>query len=165
MDIRSFAKGTFLVKEGQSNTNTFFILAGTVRQYKILQGDEITTNFFVEGQWIISLTGFSLNNVSTDNLICVEDTSVVVGNEQKAQDLFKQFPRLETVSRMVMENVFAEQQKMMSNYITDSPEQRYLRLLKTNPGLFHKVPQYHLASYIGVKPESLSRIRRRITQT
>ena len=94
----------------------------------------------------------------------MEDTTVVIGNETKAQELFKQYPRFETVSRMVMESVFSEQQKTMSAYLTDSPEQRYLRLFETKPDLIQRVPQYQLASYIGVKPESLSRIRKRISQ-
>lgn len=162
MLIKHFSKGSFIVKEGQYNTDTFFVADGLVRQYKLIDGEEISTNFFTEGQWIISLTGFSPNTIATDYLICIEDTSVIVGNEQKAQELFKKFPRFETISRAVMETVFAEQQAMMISYLTDTPEQRYLKLLKTKPGIFQQVPQYHLATYIGVKPESLSRIRKRL---
>ncbi|MFZ4544064.1 MAG: hypothetical protein ACOYOA_08455 [Saprospiraceae bacterium] len=76
--------------------------------------------------------------------------------------MFKSFPRFETISRIVMETVFAEQMKFMTSYLTDSPEQRYLHLLNTRPNIFQRVPQYQIASYIGVKPESLSRIRKRM---
>ncbi len=160
--IKEIDKGDFLLREGQRNTNTFFILTGLVRQYKVINGEEITTNFFDEGQWIIALTSFSEDTISSDYLVCEERTSVVVGNEQKAQEIFRKFPRLETVSRAVMETVFAEQQKMFTSYLTDTPEQRYLSLLKERPDIIQRVPQYHIASYIGVKPESLSRIRKRI---
>ena len=61
-----------------------------------------------------------------------------------------------------MEAAFAEQKESLASYYTDSPEQRYLKLIRSRPGLVQRVPQYHLASYIGVKPESLSRIRKRI---
>ncbi len=165
MVIKKFKKGDFLIKEGQRNTDTYFVLTGLVRQYKLADGNEIITNFFNEGQWILSLTSFSANTVSTDYLICEETTSVVVGNEQKAQEIFKKFPRLETTSRAVMETEFAEQQKMLTSYLTDSPEQRYLKLLKDRPDIFQRVPQYQIASYIGVKPESLSRIRKRLAST
>jgi hypothetical protein len=92
------------------------------------------------------------------------DSSLVVGNREKEESLYKRFPKFETVSRKVMEKVFAEQQEIMSSYTTDTAEQRYLKLLKSRPDLFQKIPQYQIASYIGVKPESLSRIKKRISQ-
>lgn len=162
MVIKEVRKGDFLLKEGQRNTDTFFVLTGLVRQYKLTNGEEITTNFFNEGQWIISLTSFSEDTIATDFLVCEEPTFIVVGNEQKAQEIFKKFPRLETTSRTVMESVFAEQQKILTSYLTDSPEHRYLKLLKDRPDIFQRVPLYQIASYIGVKPESLSRIRKRL---
>jgi CRP-like cAMP-binding protein len=61
-----------------------------------------------------------------------------------------------------MGKIFAEQKEALASYYTDSPEQRYLKLLKAKPELVQRIPQYHLASYIGVKPESLSRIKKRL---
>ncbi|PRD48067.1 Crp/Fnr family transcriptional regulator [Sphingobacterium haloxyli] len=162
MVIKEIKKGHYLLKEGQRNKDTYFMLSGLVRQYTLTDGEEITTGFFNEGQWIISLTSFTDNPVSDSYLISEETSCVVVGNEEKAQEIFKHFPRLETVSRAVMETVFAEQQKTLTSYLTETPEQRYLRLLKERPAIFQRVPQYQIASYIGVKPESLSRIRKRL---
>ncbi len=162
MAIAYFEKGSFIVKEGQHNTNTFFVLHGLVRQYQLIDGEEIITNFFSEGQWIISLTGFSKDTAAKDYLVCVEDTAVVVGDEQKAQALFTAFPRFETLSRAVLETEFAAQQRKLRDYMTATPEQRYLQLLTANPNILQRVPQYQIASYIGVKPESLSRIRKRL---
>lgn len=158
MLIKQYRKGEYLVKEGQYNSNTFFVLEGLVRQFQIVDDDDKTTGFYTEDQWIIALD----SSKATDNLICMEDTSVVVGNEQKAMELFSQFPQFEKLSRQVMESTFQEQQALMSAYITDKPEQRYLRLLKSRPDIFQRVPQYDIASYIGVKPESLSRIRKKL---
>ncbi|MCP1384717.1 Crp/Fnr family transcriptional regulator [Runella salmonicolor] len=162
MIIKNLPKGHLLLKEGQYNNDTYFILEGLVRQYKLIDGNEITTNFFSEEQWIISLENFKVKTPSKYNLICVEDTCLVIGNEQKAQELFKQFPRFESISRQIMETVFFEQQNLMTTYITDKPEQRYLKLLKSRPEIFQRVPQYDIATYIGVKPESLSRIRKKL---
>ncbi len=162
MVVSRAKKDTHLLKEGQTSVDTYFILEGCIRQYCLVNGEEKTTNFFTEGQWVISLTGLTQNMPSFYNLVCMEDTSLVIGNEQKAQELFKKFPRFETLARQVMEKSFAEQQQLMTSYHTDNPEQRYLRLLKLRPDLFQRVSQYHMASYIGVKPESLSRIRKRI---
>ena len=61
-----------------------------------------------------------------------------------------------------MEKIFAEQQEIAASYFTNTPKQRYLKLLETRPDLLQRIPQYQLASYLGVKPESLSRIRKRI---
>lgn len=162
MVIKNYPKGSFLVKEGQFTNDTFFVLEGLVRQFEIVDGNDITTNFFTEDQWIISLNNFESKTPSTHNLICVEDTSVVIGNEQKGQEVFKKFPRLEKVSRQIMEKHFSEYQSFMTAYITHKPEERYLELLKSRPGIFQRVPQYDIATYIGVKPESLSRIRKKL---
>lgn len=165
MDIKEIKKGDYLVKAGQRNKDSYFVLSGLIRQYKVKNGDEITTDFYTEDQWIIHFTGFEENPVAENNLICEETSFLVVGNEQKAQDLFQHFPRLETISRMVMESVFAEKQKLHTSYLTETPEQRYLNIFEDRPDLLQRVPQYQIASYIGVKPESLSRIRKRLALT
>jgi CRP-like cAMP-binding protein len=162
MQTKTFKKGDYLLQEGQISANTYFILEGCVREYILTDGDEKTTNFFTEEQWAISLNNFAPQNTAKHNWVCVEDTTVVVGDEQQAQALFERFPRFETISRTIMEAAFLEQKEALSSYYTDSPEQRYLKLMKSRPDLAQRVPQYQLASYIGVKPESLSRIRKRI---
>jgi CRP-like cAMP-binding protein len=164
MQTKTFQKGEFLLKEGQISVSTFFILEGCVREYLLSDGEEKTTNFFTEEQWAISLNTFTPNNPSKHNWVCVEDTIVVEGDEKQAQELFKNFPRFETISRTIMEGAFAEQRDALNSYYTDSPEQRYLKLLNSRPDLFQRIPQYQLASYIGVKPESLSRIRKRLAE-
>ncbi len=164
MVVKKFKKNDFLLKEGLFSNDTYFILDGCVRQFKTLNGNDITINFYTEEQWIISLENFEEKSSSNYNLVCMEDTTVVIGNEQKAQELFKQFPRLETTSRQIMETVFMEQQNLMTSYITDKPEQRYLKLLETRPDILQRVPQYDIATYIGIKPESLSRIRKKLNK-
>jgi len=164
MHVETFKKGTMLLREGQFQVNSYFILEGCIREYILIDGEEKTTNFFTEEQWVISLGNFSAPSPATHNLVCVEDTSVSIGNEREAQEMFKRFPRFETISRAVVEAAFAEQKQALTAYLTDSPEQRYLKLLNTRPDLFQRIPQYQLASYLGVKPESLSRIRKRLNQ-
>jgi len=161
---KQFKKGSLLIKEGQYENDSFFVTEGLVRQYKIVEGDEITTNFFSEEQWIINFESIEGKTISKYNLLCLEDTTVVIGNEEKAIELFKQFPKFERISRQIMETVFKEQQEQMVSHLIDKPENRYLKLLTTRPDIFQRVAQYHIASYIGVKPESLSRIRKKLAQ-
>ncbi|WNG14661.1 Crp/Fnr family transcriptional regulator [Cystobacter fuscus] len=162
MVVRTCPKGTHLLMAGQVSTEAYFVLQGCVRQYYVVDGEERSNGFFTEDDWVLSIHSM-MNGTPADHfLVCAEDTTVVVGTEQREQDLYRRFPRFESISRMVMQKVLAEQQGRFAAYLTDDPEQRYLKLSRTRPDIFQRIPQYQLASYIGVKPESLSRIRKRI---
>lgn len=162
MDIQFFKKGTILLKEGQISTEAYFVLEGCVRQYYLVDGEEKTNNFFTENQWVVSINSMSNQTPSGHYMACSIDSHLVVGNREKEEALYRSFPRLETISRKVMEKVFSEQQEIMASYTTDTPEQRYVKLMKNRPDLLQQIPQYQIAGYIGVKPESLSRIRKRL---
>jgi CRP-like cAMP-binding protein len=162
--IKNYEKGTILLREGQIAKQTYFVLKGLVRQYSLIDGEEKTTGFFAENQWIIALNGFETEPISTQFWVCEEDCSLLIGNDESATEIFKKHPRLESIARKIIENSFAEYHKRTTNYFTDTPEQRYLRIQETNSDLIQRIPQYQLASYIGVKPESLSRIRKRLTK-
>jgi CRP-like cAMP-binding protein len=162
MVVRTFKKGTVLLEQGQVCTECYFVLEGCVRQYSLVDGEERSNGFFTEEQWVLSLSSFMNKTPAEHFLVCAEDATLVVGNEQKENDLFARFPRFESISRRAMEKVLAEQQDRLASYLTDTPEQRYLRLAETRPDLLQRIPQYQLASYVGVKPESLSRIRKRL---
>lgn len=159
--VKEYPQGTVLLREGQIATESYFVLEGLVRQYSLMDGEERTTSFFTEDQWVISLIGFE-DIPSAHCWVCEEATTVVLGNDHSAQALFAKHPRLEMIARKVLENAFAEYQQMVNAYIIHTPEQRYLQLLESKPDLIQRIPQYQLASYIGVKPESLSRIRKRL---
>ncbi|MFY0570015.1 Crp/Fnr family transcriptional regulator [Archangium lansingense] len=162
MVVKTCPKGTHLLMAGQVCTEAYFVLQGCVRQYYVVDGEERSNGFFTEDEWVLSIQSM-MNQTPADHfLVCAEDTTVVVGTEQREGDLYRRFPRFESISRMVMQKVLAEQQEWFASYLTDTPEQRYLKLSKTRPGILQRIPQYQLASYIGVKPESLSRIRKRI---
>lgn len=160
--IRNYAKGDFLLREGQYANDTFFVLQGLIRQYSLIDGEEKTTAFFTENQWMIALD--TADTPSKHSWMCEEDCVLMIGDENKAQQLFEAFPRLEFIARKIVENAFVGYQHTMNTYLADSPEQRYIRLLESRPDLVRRLPQYQLASYIGVKPESLSRIRKRMTK-
>jgi len=162
MNIQTFPKGHVLLRQGEISYEAYFVLNGCVRQYYLSEGEERTVNFFSENQWVISMTSFAGQQPSNHFMECCEETTLVVGNREKEEDLYRNFPRLETISRKVMERVFAEQQELTGAYFTDSPEQRYIKLRDSRPDLVQRLPQYLLASYIGIQPESLSRIRKRL---
>lgn len=162
MVILTCPKGSILLEEGQVSTECYFILEGCVREYYIVDGEEKTTGFFTEEQFVVSFNSFTQHIPANHYFACSEDTTLVVANAEKEQELYRQFPRFESISRTVMGNMAGEQQEQRASYITDTPEQRYQKLLETRPNLVQRIPQYQLASYIGVQPESLSRIRKRM---
>lgn len=164
VEIKEFKKGDFLLREGQKSLTSYFILKGCIRQYILQNGDEKTTRFFTEDEWIISVEENSENSISVHNWIAMEDCIVITGNAQKGQKLFDEFPRLETISRRMMESAFTEIQENILFYHSKTPEERYLSLINRYPDILQRVQQYHIASYIGVKPESLSRIRKRVAK-
>lgn len=164
MCIQTFKKGTILLKEGQVSKECYFILKGCVRQYYVVEGEEKTSNFFTENQWVVSVNSFMNKTLANHYFDCTEETTLVVGTEQKENDLYSRFPKFEKLARIALEKGFGEQQEIVATRVTDSAEQRYLDLIKNRPDLVQRVPQYQLASYLGIKPESLSRIRKRITQ-
>lgn len=163
MKFKTFEKGAVLLKEGQVSKLCYFVLKGCIRQYYLVDGEEKTTQFYTEGQPVTPYEGTFKRKPSKYYLSCVEDTIVSVGTPEDEAAFFEKLPRLMPARTMAIEEELGKSQDMLSNYILNSPEERYLHLLKNRPELLERVPQYQLASYLGVTPESLSRIRKRIT--
>lgn len=161
--VRTFERGTILLREGQVSDLCYFVLQGCVRQYYLVDGVEKTTNFFTEGQPITAYEGTFKQLPSKFYLSCVEDSMLSVGTQEDETALFQKFPRFELICRLATEEELGKSQGKLADFIISTPEERYLNLLKTRPDLLDRVPQYQLASYIGVTPESLSRIRKRIS--
>lgn len=158
-----FKKGTILLREEEISDKCYYIFEGCVRQYIIKDGIEKTTFFYTEDQAISTFSSTSHNVPSKYYLECMEDCNLSVTSYTSEKEVYKRFPKLESVCRKETEKELGKFQEMLSTYITTSPEERYLNLLKNRPTLLNRVPQHQIASYLGVKPESLSRIRKRIS--
>jgi CRP-like cAMP-binding protein len=159
--IKAYKKGKFLLREGQVGQVCYFVLQGCVRQYYLVDGIEKTTDFFTEGQPVNSTLVFE-NKPSKSYLVCNEDCIVVEGTADDEQAFLTQMPRMETLSRIGIESELQRTQEVHAEYVIASPMERYKNLLQNRPELLDRVPQYQLASYLGITPESLSRIRKRI---
>ncbi len=164
LSIRTFKKGTHLLSEGESSNNCYSIIKGCVRQYYIVDGIEKTTFFYTEEQSIFSFKNSSNNKPTSFYLSCVEDTTLSIISLEEQKAIYEKFPKLEALSRASLLEELRNYQEMLASYITTSPEERYKKLLNERPDLLNRVPLYQLASYLGIKPESLSRIRKRILQ-
>lgn len=162
IEPKSFKKGNYLLKEGQIPQVCYFILKGCVRQFYLKDGEERTTNFYLEGDSLDPIMPTNRNAPSKFYLQCIEDCVLSAGGSNAEDEMFKKFPKFEMICRVATEAKLAKTTEQLSNFIISSPEERYLNLIKNRPELLNRVPQYQLASYLGMKPESLSRIRKRI---
>lgn len=154
-------KGTVLLSEGQKTQNNFFVLKGCIRVYYIIDGEEKTTDFYSE---LEGLTPYCVldNTPSAYFVSCVEDCILLVSNADMTAEVNSKFPKFDIMCRLLSEEVLAKQRINFDEFKTSSPEQRYLNLLEKRPDLVQRVPQHQLASYLGIKPQSLSRLRTRI---
>lgn len=164
LDIfHSVKKGITLLKEGQKSQESYFVLKGCIRVYYIKAGEEKTTAFYTE---MDALTPHCvISKTPSDYFIsCVEDSILLISNSDMEAEINSKFPKFETMCRMLSEELLAKQQIDFDEFKTSSPEQRYLNLLQNRPDLVQRVPQHQLASYLGIKPQSLSRVRARILE-
>lgn len=162
--VRPYKKGDIILKEGETLTKSFFVMKGCVRQYHLKDGEEKTTFFYTEEQSIFPNVSAARVQISQHYLECVEDCSLAVTTLEQEQNLMNTFPRLMDMCRVATEQQFGEYQEMFAKYVSSNAEERYLDIVNNRPDLLNRVPQYQLASYLGVKPESLSRIRKRLAK-
>lgn len=156
-------KGTVLLQKGQKSKDTYFVLKGCIRIYYIIDGEEKTTAFYTEMDAITPHC--VINKAPSEYFIsCVEDSILTVSNSDMEVEINSKFPKFEIMCRMLSEELLAKQRIDFDAYKTSSPEQRYLNLLQNRPDLIQRVPQHQLASYLGIKPQSLSRLRARILE-
>lgn len=162
MDLfKYYKKGHHLLKEGQIAKNSFFVIKGCVRTFYCKDGEEKTTAFYLEED---SITPESLETKkpSKYTIKCEEDCTILIASPEMEASVFKKYPKFESLCRILSEKEIAKIQARYDDFVTSSPEERYLNLLNTRPHLLQRVPQYQIASYLGIKPESLSRIRKRL---
>jgi len=154
-------KGTLLLKEGETSTDGFFVLKGCIRTYYIKEGEEKTTAFYTEMEGITPPSVLT-QEPSKFYIAATEDSIITISNPNMEAQIFEAFPKFETLCRVLSEELIAKQQINFDDFKTSTPEERYLHLLANRPDLIQRAPQHQLASYLGIKPQSLSRLRARI---
>ena len=164
LDIfHSVKRGTILLREGQKSQDNYFVLEGCIRKYYIIDGEEKTTAFFTEMEGITPHC--SINNAPSEYFVsCVEDSILLIANTEMGIEMNTKFPKFQLMCGILSEELLAKQQINFDEFKNSSPEQRYHNLLEKRPDLIQRVPQHQLASFLGIKPQSLSRLRGRILE-
>lgn len=162
LDIfRSVRKGTILLSEGETSSQGYFVLKGCLRTYYHIDGEEKTTAFYTEMEGITP--NCVLTNAPSEYFIATtEDSIITVSNPDMEKEMFEKFPKFESICRLLSEELLAKQQIDFDQFKTSTPEQRYQEILLKRPDLIQRIPQHQLASFLGITPQSLSRIRARI---
>lgn len=163
-NIRHFKEGSLLLREGEIANSCYLVLKGCVRQYIVKEGHDKTTAFYTEYQPVNLFTSASNNTKSAYNLICMEDCVLTVSSESHVDMMCRLIPRLESIIRKEVEKNSGVYQDEITKFISSTAEERYLDLMKNRPDLLQRVSQHYIASYIGVTPQSLSRIRKRLVE-
>lgn len=161
--IKTFTKGDVLLHQGDKSEYCIYVISGCIRQYRINEdGDEITSEFYTEEQWINVFNESIHDDSSKYTLSCVEDCVLIYSHETNKDDMFDRYGDLKDMVNVMLGEKIGEINETMFSFASMSPEDRYKNLLERRPGLINRVPQHQLASYLGIKPESLSRIKKRI---
>lgn len=160
---RSVPKKFMLVNVGDVSREAYFVNSGCARLFYRKDGEEVSANFVFENNFIASLESFLLQVPSRQAIETLEDCELVVLQKERLTELIKKHPRIESFSRAIAERAFIILQRRASSFILDSPEERYMKMLNEHPQISSRIPQHMIASYLGITPVSLSRIRKRIS--
>ena len=160
---KSYNIGEYLVKEGGTRKEIFFILKGLVRAYQInSKGEEITIGLYSENGFFCSPFNIFFNEPAQNDFVALEPTTVLSMDYEKLDVLVAKHPQLEANRKLIYHAGIKEMIKRNSSFILLSPEERYLDFVQKKPELVNRVPDKYIAHVLGITPVSLSRIRRRI---
>jgi CRP-like cAMP-binding protein len=160
---KSIKKGDFFLADGQVCKYVAFIVKGLMRYYINHDGEDKTYAFAQENDFVCNNESFIPQTPSTKIIQALEDCEILQISYNDLQVFYKSIRRGERFGRLVLEQVFIQTLQDLSSFYTDTPEYRYEKFIKKRPDLQQRISQYHIASYVGVKPQSLSRIRKRIS--
>ncbi len=162
LEVKTFKKKDFLLREGNICNSITFINSGCMRLFYNVDGIENTIQFFFSDAWYTDYASFLTGNPTNENMQALENTEIVHFKKQDLYRLYDEMPIFERVGRIFAENAYLSVSQLNQMKTNEDPEIRYLNLLKTRPELFQQITQHYIASYLGIKPETLSRIRKRI---
>ena len=163
-ETKSIKKKTNILEAGTTAKEVYFILNGCIRLFYKKDGEDISAYFFTEKMFAGAYDSFISQKPSRHSIETLEDCQVLAISYKALQELFIEFPKMNEFVRKVLEERFVSLHELFTSQILDSPEERYLKLLKERPDIIQRIPQHQIATFLGITPVSLSRIRNRVTK-
>lgn len=160
VNYRKYLKGQYIVQQGDICRHSNFIVAGCARMFCLDEkGNEYTIMFAVEEWWASDLGSFISQENSDYNIQCLENTEVIQFDFEGQEELFDRIPTLDRFFRKVLERGLVATQKRIIGNFSLSAKERYLAFKEQYPNIEQRIPQYMLASYLGITKEFLSKIK------
>ena len=158
------SKHDFFLKAGEVNKNIGFLEKGLVRYFVYKDDEESTFEFTKEGEFIADYQSFNNKTISIQNIEAIEDCELLIIDYQCVQNIFNTTKNGNLIGRLIIEHRFDVMVNQLLAIYMQNHEERYKRFVSQYSDLAQRIPQYLIASYVGVKPQSLSRIRRRFAK-
>ena len=158
----SLVKKSFLLTEGKVCDFIAFISEGAIRHFHVKNGVEKTCDLSFENSWVTDFQSFTHDTACIMNLQALENSLVFMIKKKNLVKLYEECKPYETFGRLMAEQVAQRATEIAMSLSSDKPEERYLNLIEKHPDIFQRVQQKYIANFLGVSPESLSRIRNRI---
>ena len=160
---KTYAKGDIIIREGQNVNKIFFVTDGCLRSYCIdKNGKEHTLQFAINGWWISDYIANYNNDPATLTIECLKESTVIEFNAKKLNEILVPFPEYEPFKRNTLEQHIVSLHKRILNLLIMTASERYGLFLEQYPDIEQYTRNYHIASYLGITTESLSRIRKEI---
>jgi CRP-like cAMP-binding protein len=160
---KKIRKKQYLLQAGDVCKYTAFVEKGILRSYTVDdKGNEHILQFALEGWWIADMYSFLTGEPSTYDIDALEDTEVLLLTREANEKLYEKVPKFERYFRILIQNSMVAMQRRLSGTLSLSAEGKYLKLTETYPDIIQRVPQHLVASYLGITPETLSRIRKQL---
>jgi CRP-like cAMP-binding protein len=161
-EMKMLKKKEFLLQDNTVCNFIAFIAKGSVRHFHIKDGNEKTCDISFENSWVTDFQSFTYETIGKMNLQALEETTVLLIHKQNLYKLYKEYNKYETFGRIMAENVAQKATEIAMSLSSEKPEERFQSLIAKQPDLFQRVPQKYIANFLGISPESLSRIRNRV---
>ena len=160
---RKYLKGQFVVQNGDISKHENFVLSGCLKTYYIdNNGQEHIVMFAIENWWTADMSSFLTQTPADYNIQCLENSLLAQINYEDLEQLYQQIPKLERFFRIIIQKAYISSQKRLINNFSMSAKERYLQFREKYPQIEQRVPQYMVASYLGITKEFLSKIRNQL---